>query len=1198
MLAKLLKAGLLSSLLLLFIWAIPISVSADSTWTANTPAGIQSNIIDSAGATDKGLVAITGNGKMYYIWYGQMRNSNPHWQAANIDSDGENFVGVTYGMNDSFWAVTKEGTLFTSTSGDDWTSTSLTSAGSQIDLTDAAHITSDSSSLTIYLSNNNCIVAGTDRTAQNTYTLSGLTVNGITNIPGGNIVYYGTNSTNISDNIVSYSGSMGMSSTIAALTTVNDMLYNSADAFFAVGTDAAQGAITTSVDGSAATILDANGNVKTSIPPINAIDYNFSEGIGFAVGNEGTIYQITGTSNPVIRQIGAGVTSEDLNAVYYDETNSKVFIEGANGASIFYSIAEPEWEKTETPKSGNSAFGTQAHAFSSGYTIIGSGDNNIYSSSDGINWTQTTATGHLSSLSAGHNPKFDSSDSDNYLFFRTGNTPIQVYLTRLSDGATNRIEWNSISFSNYIIKNNSVYLFSESGIAIIPLADLEGASDPYIIPSSDINTDIAFYSVGDCSHSSKYVYVIDNNSFTGVSDLKISSTVSNTSTYPYSGSDPDSTTFTTVTLSGVTLHRNSLSLYAATDGKLVVVDSYIPKIYIVDDPAEDQDLNVSNVLTVSSTLNLPTLDTYSAHISGPSDHLVMYDDNNIYQYTGSEWKAISRSDLTADTGFSSMRDVLSNGADSLIAYDALDIAYYNTSPTGTVSTGDALTTGVSGISIDQNHNVYMGGSGNILHGVLSNEGNITWDETPIYLDGMTQGKNVWVRGQGNFTMGRNFNSDGTLFVLSTKRGSDPWEIGTFDPEPNGGSSISGAVAIGEDLYVCGSRLTNSGASIVRAKLDGAGYTYTEQTASGSSQDEMPSRLTNPVVTSDGSAIYAFSNNSLYKLSNNSGDSWDVEIILTSSSTLNNIYIDNENSLYICGTSGYLAIVKDDSVTEIDPESRSSENFISVTASGNFVYLSENDGTVWQYNIEAETWGSQTVAQDMTNTVLGVSDEDNVLVAAGNIQGKTAVYTTPISEWGQQSSTDVAPGQGESTSLVSESTSSNATAGELDQNYDVKEPTVVGSVKRFTTGTITSGSIHNFQYNVTPSEDVSVNKLRLQKLLPATSTHISYNRLNSTPSSLEDGTYWVSDSTGSVLSAGDSLTAGSVYTIHFVIKDGGRFDADGIENGVIVDPTVLTARGGGSSSGCVFNPDQGFGLEWLMLLLFPILAAIRAKIIRK
>ena len=83
-------------------------------------------------------------------------------------------------------------------------------------------------------------------------------------------------------------------------------------------------------------------------------------------------------------------------------------------------------------------------------------------------------------------------------------------------------------------------------------------------------------------------------------------------------------------------------------------------------------------------------------------------------------------------------------------------------------------------------------------------------------------------------------------------------------------------------------------------------------------------------------------------------------------------------------------------------------------------------------------------------------------------------------------------------------------------------------------------------------------------------------------------------------------------VTLTLVDGGAGDQDGKENGVIVDPSgpALTTElndesqdpvndSDGTGGGCSFTASSGFGLGWSLLLLLPVLIAIRRAVgIRK
>ncbi|NDV27187.1 hypothetical protein [Desulfovibrio sp. JC010] len=96
----------------------------------------------------------------------------------------------------------------------------------------------------------------------------------------------------------------------------------------------------------------------------------------------------------------------------------------------------------------------------------------------------------------------------------------------------------------------------------------------------------------------------------------------------------------------------------------------------------------------------------------------------------------------------------------------------------------------------------------------------------------------------------------------------------------------------------------------------------------------------------------------------------------------------------------------------------------------------------------------------------------------------------------------------------------------------------------------------------------------------------------------NGAWWISDApTTGYKGSNSELDAGTTYYVNYVIESQGTLDAknDG-SVGQFIDPVVLGSIAGSSSSssGCVFNPAAGFGLEWLLLMVAPLVAVVRSR----
>jgi hypothetical protein len=139
----------------------------------------------------------------------------------------------------------------------------------------------------------------------------------------------------------------------------------------------------------------------------------------------------------------------------------------------------------------------------------------------------------------------------------------------------------------------------------------------------------------------------------------------------------------------------------------------------------------------------------------------------------------------------------------------------------------------------------------------------------------------------------------------------------------------------------------------------------------------------------------------------------------------------------------------------------------------------------------------------------------------------------------------------------------------------------------------------------------VDELRLYKLINATdgdpidnsqySKKLFTQKFEKTD---ENGSWWLEDpNSGNVIGSESDLNPSTTYRLCFVIQDGGSYDLARTHNGRvhILDPQVLGAApaaaagdSSSSSTGCVFNPAAGFGLEWLLLLLAPAIGIVRSR----
>ncbi|WP_031482524.1 hypothetical protein [Maridesulfovibrio frigidus] len=138
--------------------------------------------------------------------------------------------------------------------------------------------------------------------------------------------------------------------------------------------------------------------------------------------------------------------------------------------------------------------------------------------------------------------------------------------------------------------------------------------------------------------------------------------------------------------------------------------------------------------------------------------------------------------------------------------------------------------------------------------------------------------------------------------------------------------------------------------------------------------------------------------------------------------------------------------------------------------------------------------------------------------------------------------------------------------------------------------------YTFQYQFTGVGD-KVENLRLYKVFPTSAKTVRSYNYASAPSTSSDGAWWISTATADgYLNNNSVLAPGVEYYVNYVVKDNGNYDYKTTSK-EIGDPVVLGSvptTSSSSSSGCVFNPAASFGLEWLLLMLAPMVAIVRSR----
>ncbi|SMF05661.1 hypothetical protein SAMN06295933_1448 [Desulfovibrio gilichinskyi] len=180
-------------------------------------------------------------------------------------------------------------------------------------------------------------------------------------------------------------------------------------------------------------------------------------------------------------------------------------------------------------------------------------------------------------------------------------------------------------------------------------------------------------------------------------------------------------------------------------------------------------------------------------------------------------------------------------------------------------------------------------------------------------------------------------------------------------------------------------------------------------------------------------------------------------------------------------------------------------------------------------------------------------------------------------------------------VISSSSSSILDISELRTSFQIKEQlSSVCPVKSFTAVRYGSDATVSFSYTVDISDSISkpVSRLTLLKLTDSTNITFTYSDQGEN----SDGTWYLSDLAGNVLSSTDLISSRQIYTVNFSILDNGKYDTN-TQIGIIADPQVLGVTNGGNS-GCVQNPDQTIALDMMLIVTAITLSILRIWIQRR
>ncbi|WP_415719057.1 beta strand repeat-containing protein [Maridesulfovibrio sp.] len=333
-----------------------------------------------------------------------------------------------------------------------------------------------------------------------------------------------------------------------------------------------------------------------------------------------------------------------------------------------------------------------------------------------------------------------------------------------------------------------------------------------------------------------------------------------------------------------------------------------------------------------------------------------------------------------------------------------------------------------------------------------------------------------------------------------------------------------------------------------------------------------------------------------KLWSYDGDKTIKAVTTDTTKNLNALYAKSASEVYVVGQSGYFAKYDGTKVTQIETGNNDlvkGKTFTDVWGYGNFVYLT--DGTsVFKYD-GANFFDEQV--QSANITALTGNEKIGGLVAVG---ASGTVQYRAIGNSGLV----MLPGQTNKFTYTSRSAAAT-TPDTLNATYGVDNSTLklLGDQMTFT-ASITAGETATVGFSFQATANASkTSDIGLIKLIGGKGTALKHFYFNQSSEVTTDaGKYYITSTTpesdGKYKALTGDLTVGKDYYVWFNIKDDGNGDLNK-NAGLITDPVVATTSGGAtvsssSSSGCVFNPAAGFGLEWLMLMAAPMIAVIRNR----
>ncbi|WP_421903703.1 hypothetical protein [Maridesulfovibrio sp.] len=934
----------------------------------------------------------------------------------------------------------------------------------------------------------------------------------------------------------------------------------------------------------------------TGTPNLLSIEYSTTENLGYISGAEGSLFSVEGDAVLFKSQ---SETSQDLNDVNLVISGSlkRAFASGNNGASIYGSDAA-KWTEISSaeglPGNGSPTPRIILSHDSRFFMVDGSSRKLYISTSPDSTWFETSRSmsSSLNPIGSSRAVVVEKTGGATYVAVvaggMTSNNHVVIYKNGDTTNSPVAIDLGSsaVAYLATVNHGGEPYLYlAQSGSGDLKARQLAAGSESDF--SAALNTPLGsgvqslaasangIYTISSGSKGTIYARVDDPN---GSAALNVDPTVANQS-------------WRTVVpvrdyLSGLGVQAEAL--YSVTNGVVLVTSD--GKLHLITDTpganavaaAPDNEIKIE-------PLNCPAAGITSASlvrdVSGSASDLVVIVgdgapiDPQVWRKTkGNDWEQYGDLSVIDDA-----RHVASIGA-KMVAIDSNQMACSTGTAFNTAIPNSALPVGtkISSVYNATKKEVYVAGQDGLLYrGSVLNGGakSILWNYERYKESFIGSNDLMKVTGAGNKVFAA---WEGSSFNLAGKNlDENSWTLIARNEAGSFPGVVKDVQALNETtVFFAG------GNSLVKGVIDANANTilYTKQTGEGK-----PDALTGLSVL-DENNIFGINGNSLYKFSSPSGDSWTVTGLgLLDPQSLNDVVAISNEKVYVVGNNGYAASYDGSKTTNL-PAITGNPNLTSCWAYEGFLYATDDAGKVHTYNAETEAWSTETVRDGVALADISGSSAGQYLIAVG--ADSTSAREEINASGGGSKNNYVNPNNDDS-AVVDSEVPVKRTPEVLAQNYGTPpDMAVVSDVQKFTTtGGVTSGSTHTFTFNFTPTSDYAYNEVVLYKL-KADGTNLTYNRVSSASANPSSGDFWITTSVGGAIGAGDTLTAGTTYSVYFALADGSQYDDDSVD-GKITDPAVLGTSSGGSS-GCVFNPTQTFGMEWLMLMFAPVAAFFRSR----